>query len=235
MIPVRPANRHIADKGSALVQGFVVKRAVLCLGIVGTLVTCAVGVNMAHTRGVFWSRVNVVFLLPRSTLNPNVLQASADSLITLAGAVGKMVSDPESSIKVVSDSVTLPGEGIKHGYTVRLPNSGGQWANNYTEPLLDVQAVGTTAAEVQSTMTSVVQSIDARLSEMQQAARVDEFNLVTTRLSPPTPPLYFVRGSRVRAVAATLLLGFGMTVATVVTLSRVLRRRRYQLRPPPSL
>lgn len=179
-----------------------------------------------RTHGVYFSRVNVVFLLPQSGSHPNVLQANNSGLITLAGAVGKTVSDPATSVQVVSDSVTLPGEGITHGYAVRLPNSGGQWAANFDQPVLDIQAVGTTIDEVSTTVNTVVARIRAELSSMQSAAHVNKFNLVTTRLSPPAPPLYLITGSKIRGLAITLLLGSGLTAAATLSVARAVRRRR---------
>jgi hypothetical protein len=226
LAPSRPANRGNAQQKPPIVRLITSKYAPWCVALAGVLITCVCALNFGRTHGVYFSRVTVVFLLPHSSKNPNALQAGNDGLVTLAGAVGKRVSDPETSVKVVSDSVTLPGEGISHGYAVRLPNNGGQWAINYDQPVLDVQAVGTSLQEVSGTVNGVLARIRSELSSMQRAEHVNKYNLVSMRPSPQTPPLYFISGSRIRALGATLLLGTGITIAATIGFGRAVRRLR---------
>jgi hypothetical protein len=189
------------------------------------MATLVAGWAVTRVDGVYWSEVRVLFLAPRSAINPNALMTSSDSLISTAGVVGKMV-DPNVE-SVVSDSVTLTGEGTRRGFSVRLPNSGGQWATNFDQPALDVQAVGSTAVEVTSTMRSVLRWIRSALRDIQRHARVSRPNLISLGESPPTVPVYFQRGSRVRALAVTLLLGTGLTVVIAGGTGHVAARRRY--------
>lgn len=164
------------------------------------------------------------FLAPTSSSFPNSLLVSSQSLTITAGAVGKVVGSKPSGAHVVSASVTLVGEGIRHGYSVVLPNSGGQWASNFDQSLLDVQAVGTTAAEVNATMKMVLGRISDALAALQAQWHVSSVNLIRTQLSPSSPQLYYQAGSRIRSFAATLLLGLGVTVAATAAVGRRIRR-----------
>ena len=38
--------------------------------------------------------------------------------------------------------MTLVDQGVYDGAQIRQPNYGGQWSNNFTEPVLEVQASG---------------------------------------------------------------------------------------------
>ena len=181
--------------------------------------------SAVHPEKVYWTSTHVTFLAPFSTANPNTLQVNTDSLVTTAGVVAKLVTQGDVGAQVVSDSVTLADQGIRHGYSVRLPNDGGQWAINYDQPYLDIQAIGTSPPEAATTLRSVVNRIRATLGAVQRAQRVDSWNLISTQLNPEVPPIRLSTGSRARAVLSTLLLGSGLTAAGVVVCAGVIRRR----------
>jgi len=179
--------------------------------LIGLLVSGTVGYRLARRPGVYWSQVTMVLVAPKSTANPNGLSVNSESLIDTAGVIAKMVGSSPSEPAVVSDSVTLVGEGIRHGYGVRLPNSGGQFATNFDRAALDVQAAGTTVAEVSGTLNQVLSTISADLDRLQSDAGVAKVNLIRTQLSPQTAPIYYQTGSKTRALAITLILGCGLS------------------------
>lgn len=179
--------------------------------LVGLLISGMVGLYLAKRPGVYWSEVTVVLIAPKSAANPNGLTVDSESLIDTAGVLAKMVGSSPPGPPVVSDSVTLVGEGIRHGYGVRLPNSGGQFATNFDRAALDVQAAGTTAAEVSGTLNQVLSTISADLDRLQRDAGVAKVNLIRTQLSPQTAPIYYQTGSKTRALAITLVLGGGLS------------------------
>jgi hypothetical protein len=181
-------------------------------------------------RGVYWADVEVGFLPPASSVNPNILAISPSSLVITAGAVQKIVAD--SSIPRVTDATTsLASQGLRHGWSVTLPNTGGQWASNFTDPFLLVQAVGSSPDEVTATVTMLARRINDALLTLERQAHVDKYNMITTQMSPPSgPQLNYQGGSRKRAAVATFVLGLG---ATVVVLGLV--RRRLPSRGPIAL
>ena len=186
----------------------------------GLVLTLSCALFLVHRPGVYWSQVDVQFLLPISSENPNSYQFSSDSLISLAGVIGKSVGVSPAHESPASDEVTLVGQGITSGYSVRLPNQGGQWATNFSEPLLDVQAAGATPDEVQETMQQVIQEIENSLAQRQDAAGVRPNRRVSTKVSPSDIPIYYGGGSDLRVVAATVIVGLGLTTALVVGLDR---------------
>jgi hypothetical protein len=201
---------------------------VVVLGAIATLILAA---QAAQAPGVYFTRLYVVFLPPLSTANPNTFSAADNSnVIAMAGLVGQAVSSRDSA-QPVSDGVTILGEGISHGYLVRQPNDGGQWAVNFDRPELDVQVAGGSPAEVLATLSQVLQKIDNETRSRQEAAGTATKNMITTRLSPSTPDVYLVKGSRLRAGLAALLLGLGLSLAGAWATDRVLLRR--QRRPEP--
>jgi hypothetical protein len=191
-------------------------------GVLATLVAAAAA---AHTKGVYYSREQLRFLAPTGEGNTNTLQLSPRSMVMVAGAVGQMIDDDQGP-RAASQNVTITGMGISNGWSVTLPNTGGQWANNYTNPYLDVQVAGPSATEVATTMRSLVTRINAALARLQRAQHVARVNLIRTQLSSlGSPPIYYQRGSRMRAVLAVLALGFGVTAAGTGAARRSAARR----------
>lgn len=191
------------------------------VAIVGVLVTCAAALHFAQTAPVYWSRSQVVFIAPKSTVNPNGLQITPSGLIAAAGVVARVVDPRGGETRTASDDVTLAGEGVRHGFSVVLPNSGGQWANNYSQGALDVQAVGSSAEETQATVDHVLSEIQASLAHIQDTSRVAQINRIRIQLSPPVAPIYRQTGSRSRALLATMALGFLLSVAACRAVGRV--------------
>lgn len=195
---------------------------VLVAGLLGTMITAAF---LVRRPGVYYSRVSVLFLAPASTRYPNRLLTGSDSLITTAGVVGKMVAAGETNLPVVSDAVTLPSEGVRHGFSVKLPNDGGQWADNFDKAQLDVQAVAGTNVEVAALLGRVIGEINTDLARLQDEAGTLTKNRITTRITPPQPPVYFNTGSKIRTLAGIFLLGIGLSVALASGARRFAVRR----------
>jgi hypothetical protein len=191
---------------------------------VGLLLTVAITYRVVRKPGVYWAQTNVVFLAPVSSLYPNALVTNSDGVISLAGVVGKIVDPDAAAARVVSPTVGLVNQGIRHGWSVTLPNDGGQWADNFDKPLLDVQAVGSTAAEVSGTVNRLISQINLTLSGLQaQVPRVDR---VTTQLSPSQVQVFYDPGRRLRALAASLAVGLSATALAAIYLRRRIARGR---------
>ncbi len=195
------------------------------VAVVGIIVTVASASVAASAPGVYWSMAQVHFVVPKSTENPNGLQVSLHSLAIVAGSVARMV-DGSRSPRVVKPDMSLPSQGILHGYSVQQPNRGGQWSNQFSDPYVTVQAVGSSATEVLQTMRRLIVDVNAALRKLERSADVAAVNMIRTQLSPPTVPLYYQRGSKPRAFLATLALGFGITAAVAALAGRIGAKRR---------
>lgn len=195
------------------------------LAMVLAALTLYGGYWASHRPPVYWSRVTMLFLPPTSAVTPNALLAGSDSLITTAGVVGRIVGGSGSSNGVVSDSVTLPSEGTRHGWTIRLPDTGGQWATNFSDPALDVQAVAGDPAAVTAMVEDVERRVQETLTQLQDDAGVDPVNRISVTANPTRPPIYAVGGSHTRALASTLLLGTVVSTVLVVAYARWLTWR----------
>lgn len=172
--------------------------------------TACLGV-IAKRHGVYVSETRVLFLAPPSAQTPNALVSPSDSLITTAGVVAKMVGASFDSPPVVSDTVTLPGEGVRYGWSAHLPNIGGQWAANFAEPAVVVQAVAGDPGTAQAMASDVVGRVRSALTQLEDASQVLPVNRISLVLNPDVPVVRYVAGSSKRAMASCLMLGAAST------------------------
>jgi hypothetical protein len=197
------------------------------LALIGLVATVAAGLYVQNAGGVYYQQVDVLFIWPQVPENTgNTFQYGTASLIKTAGVVGKIVSDSHSEAQVTADTATLVGEGVRHGYSVRLPNSGGQWALNFERPVLHVETAGTSLEEVEQTTATVLKRINTELAALQKSEGVPAELMVRTQLNPSMPSAEYGSGSKIRALLATQLLGFALTITAVLVGDRWLRRRR---------
>jgi hypothetical protein len=200
------------------------------VAVIGVVCTSVLGALVFTHGGVYWSRNEIVFLAPSSRLYPNSLKTTSEDLIITAGIVAKRINGTHVLPKVASPDVTLVGRGVTDGYWVALPDTGGQWAPNFAEQLLDVQVVGPTEEVVRERQAELVQRIDDELEALQVDAGVEPVNRITTKLVPVTPSVRYVAGDRRRALLMTAVLGAGATLGVMVLLESRRRARRHRPR-----
>jgi hypothetical protein len=192
--------------------------------LIGALLASGFMFHLATLNGLYYEQVNVIFL-PPAQVDTNALQNPTASLIGTAGVISQIVAGPDSGTTPVSQNATLVGTGVKHGYSVRLPNDGGQWANNFTQPVLDVEVVGTSEGEVTATMDKAIALINTELDKRQNGFGVDAKNRIHTRRDPVISAVSHSKGSPIRSLAAALLLCSGLTAAAAVMVDRRRRKR----------
>jgi len=182
--------------------------------VLGIVLTIGAVVVVTSAQPSYLAQVRVV-LLPPATAQPNGLTDTTGSLISLAGVVAESVDDSDVGAEAVSESVTLTGEGRRLGYTVRQPNSGGQWQYRFDEPVLDVQAVGSTGQAARQELDAALRRVDSALADLQDQQGVPLAGRVRTILNPAEPQVTKVGGSETRAVVATVVAGVLVTVSVL--------------------
>lgn len=195
--------------------------------VIGALLVVVGVVLCQRAPAVWWTQVDVVFLGPSSELHPNSLGTSSQSLISTAGVVQLRVQAGRPGAAMSGSSVSLVGEGIRDGASVRLPNAGGQWADNFDRPVLDVQVVGPSRDEVEARAADLVAQIAATLEELQTAAGADAEHRIVVESAPRVPVVSAVTPQPRRAAVAVVALGGILTaVAVAATDAALLARTR---------
>jgi hypothetical protein len=213
-------NRQLRRLRRLLLPGMLPAAVILAV----LVATAGVGWKIDHARAVYYSQVYVIFSMPAPGVDAGPARDFSPGLIDAAGVVGLM-TDARSGAAPVSDGVTIVSQGIRDGFSVRLPNDGGQWSNVFDRPELDVQVAGASPDEVTAKMKSVLAGIYAGLARDQQAMGVNAANRITTQLSPPSIDVYRASGSRIRALSATLFLGLCLAFSLARLVQRLSPKR----------
>lgn len=185
------------------------------LVLVGALCTSLAAAYAVTHEGVYFSRVEVVFLAPSSELYPNSLMTTTSDVVITAGVVANLINGTRPDPKMATPSATIVGRGVVDGQSVRLIDTGGQWAPEFSRQVLDVQVVGASVEDVRSRILGLVDEIVAVLTRLQEEAGVVESDIITTEAIAATPPVSYMPGARKRAVGMILLLGAVVTLAAV--------------------
>jgi hypothetical protein len=192
--------------------------------VLGLFATCVLGWHAKNAPDVYFGQVNVMFLAPQKqqadVLPINGLQQADSNLIATAGVIGKVVNDNLPQAHTASSTATLLGQGVTKGYSVLLPDGGGQWDHSFTQAELNVQATGPTSQYVAQTLRKLVAEINRRLVQRQQAVGASRANMIHTQLSPPVLDIRMETPQPLRALAVAVLLGGSGTLALVLLISR---------------
>jgi hypothetical protein len=171
----------------------------------------------------YYSSVHILFYSPQPSSVP--ILSTNDQAIPLAGIIQLSIAGTQSEAPTSSASVTLQGEGVYNGFSVLLPNTGGQWSNQFVRPELDVQVTGHNPAAVRRRMAAVVALIDSQTKTRQQDFGVTAQHMISTTQSPSVIDVYEANGSRIRELLAVFVLGLGLMLALVRVLDRWLLAR----------
>lgn len=185
---------------------------------------------VASRPGVYWAQADVVILAPKSARYPNVIEQTSQSLISMAGLIERDVNKGIVPPATSTSSVTLAGEGVRDGHAIKLPNDGGQWANNFDRPVLDIQVVGPDPVAVKQKLSSLVDVVTQELKDRQDEQAVPLGARITASSAPAVPAVFYLSGSHTKALGVTLILGGGLIAMSTVGADRFLnsrsRRRR---------
>ena len=109
--------------------------------LVGVLCTGLAVFAGLSDKGVYYTRTQIVFLAPSSTYYPNSLATQSEDIVDTAGVVAKKVTGPVPVTKYASADVTLVGIGIRDGWSLVVPDTGGQWGTNFQSQILNLEIV----------------------------------------------------------------------------------------------
>ncbi|MBB5642778.1 hypothetical protein [Cryobacterium roopkundense] len=180
----------------------------------------------AGAGGVYWTRVDVIFLEPSSSANPNALRAgTGGNLVAFAALVERQVNGNLDTPRFSNVESTLYGAGVRQGSRVSLANTGGQWADAFTRPVLSVEVVDSSETAVRSTLGLVLAHIDRISAEQQADAGVPQSSQITTLASPQQAVISRAEGKGTRAGLAVLVLGLALAGAVTAGADRFLTRR----------
>jgi len=191
---------------------------VLAVLIITGLATVAAG----RVEGVYSTQLDIVFVASGKS---NSLQISADSLVPFAAVIERRFNG-NSEAAALAGETTLYGQGVRSGWSVTLPNTGGQWQTNFNRPALSIEVVDSTPERVRA----VANNLSARIRGLTLSEQVEQgvsaVNRVTTLESPATPAVTYIEGRSSRAKIGIIALGVGFALLAAVMIDRLLTRTR---------
>lgn len=170
-------------------------------------------------------RVRIILLTP-TVVPGNALASTTTSLIAMTGVVARVANGPRDAANTVSADLSLTSLGVSEGWSIRQPSAGGQWEPRFEDPVLEVQSSGPTAEAADATMAKALDHVETALTQLQDAQRVPAELRIRTELSPASPVYTVQHGSRVRAVAMTMVVGLLVTGYAAMQAEAISRRRR---------
>lgn len=185
--------------------------------LAGAALTTVAVILVLSTAPLYYGQLRVVILPPTSAL-VNGYAETDESLVNLAGVVARSIQGSGGEAQPVSEGITLVGQGVRDGFSVRQPNAGGQWQYRFDEPVLEVQAVGSSPDAVRAHVQQGVDAVKSTLDALQTAQGVGDESRVRTQLNPDETQIFEQRGNRVRALAATAIAGLAATLGVLAML-----------------
>ena len=193
---------------------------------IGAILTLAAMYVTMHQPGVYWTQMTVVLLAPTEDYFPNKIQDPHYALAPMAGVIVKEWNQNYDPTLTASGDTTLYGEGKSDDVQVRMPNQGSQWKPLYLTPNIDVQVVGNNPELVENRAIQAGDELAAILDSQQDNLGINNRYRITSVASPEVPTVYYVTGSRPRALLATALVGALSTFFLTFWFDRFLTRRR---------
>lgn len=199
------------------------RRLVVALGV---LLTLLVAWRVWVQPGVFSTTVDVYLVPPDGQNVSRQVGDYSAGLVAMAGLVETRVNARSTVIEPTSPDVSITSMGIYDGSTVVLPNTGSQFVLIFDSPKLRVRASGATSEAAADRLEQAVGRVRTELASVQDDESVPQSARVTAEIVPEQPGVAYNAGLPDRAVATTVGLGLGLTVALAVLVDRVLARRR---------
>ncbi|GAA2200405.1 hypothetical protein [Sinomonas flava] len=198
--------------------------------LAGILLTWVGCVATAPGQHVYSARASVVFLWPGSGPVSPTDDTAVPALVNFAAMVRLAVPAISSgSTDGGAFGGSLVGSEVRQGYTLILPNSGGQWSQSYNQPMLAIEAVDLTPEAAERQLTSIMRQIDQATSELQARLNIPMPERVTTTAGTANIDLVdggVNSGTRLRGVAALAGLGSFLTIVATVVGDHALTRFR---------
>lgn len=173
---------------------------------------------MRSSEPVFWTEADVTFLAPEREPAYWISGGSAMTLTEFADMVKRRVNQDAPSVDLTLTRGTLYGAGVHQGFSVTLPANGGQWNKTFSQPVLKVQVVDTSAERVNQVLADVLDRITDASVQLQNEASV-KADLISTQTTPSQAEVIFGGGTPVtRMKGSVVWAGLSLALTSVVTL-----------------
>lgn len=185
--------------------------------------TATVAWQVYERPGVYWASTKVVLTAPGEAGDDFV--SGTNRAVELAGVVDASINEGRSLDRLTSPDVSIIDQQIYDGWVVSQPNHGGQWADDYREATLLVQASGPTEQVVEDRLSLLVEDIRTTLVQLQDQVGAAESARVIATVTPAETPVAFANGRTKMATLGAAAIGCVLAVGVTRGVDQVLQRR----------
>ena len=189
------------------------------LVVAGAVLTAGL-ILVAQPQRVFWVSQVVTVVPPVQEAQPKRLDAPSSDPIPMAEILAMLINGDQRAVCSRNSAVTLYGEGFFDSSSARVRESGSQWVSSVTYPDIQVESTGATEAEAIERQATELARIAKALDDFQSQTNVPTSSRMTLVVTPESPPVLEVSGSRSRSAAAFLAVGVFLTVFAVYLVER---------------
>ena len=173
--------------------------------------------------GAYWASTKVVLTAPGEAGDDFV--SGTNRAVLLAGVIDASINEGRSLDRLTSPDVSIIDQQIYDGWVVSQPNYGGQWADDYREATLLVQASGPTERDVESRLSVLVGEIRTTLIGLQDEVGAPEAARVVATVTPADTQTYYAVGRNKIAAVGVAAIGCVIALGVTHALDRVRQRR----------
>lgn len=172
--------------------------------LAGLAATVAAVLLAAGPNTVYYSRTTVN-ILQANPHNDRIVGFFDPNQIAVAHIVATRVNNGARTPLASNPDVDLAAMGILQGTHAQVRNVGGQWLSNVTEPVVELQAVGSSPEQVRAQMDQAVASVGSQLTSLENELKVARADRLQLQVNP-TDPVVTQQVSRFSRAA----LGYGL-------------------------
>jgi len=170
-----------------------------------------------RSAGVYATDARLEFLPPGGLQVTAQQDGDLSPVTSFAASIVTQFDDGRVLEPFATTSAPLYGVGVRQGVQVALENSGNQWVDSFSTPLVEIQVVGPTAQWVGATTQQIVAQLTAMSDEAQAADGVPADARITAELQPLTGTVeQIMPGTRDKLTAAAAILAAGFIVGTAL-------------------
>ena len=157
--------------------------------IVAAVILCMFPVfyYASASTGVYYSRTQLLFLPPPNKVGGNALQSEAVTTVMYAAILERRFNGNDGAQPLKTTDAPLYATGLRTGYSVFLPNSGGQWRMSFKDPEIVIEVVAEDKDSVIREMNRIAGQLQREASDQQESIGVFPEAFITTELSPQQP------------------------------------------------
>lgn len=214
-------------------RGAVLRRWPAALVILALMVPIIIAAG--QSKGVYWSRVDVVFLPPAGAAAGNPLRSDSQDVVQFAAVIQRRAITKSAEPDIELNGASLFAAGIREGYRVYQPNAGSQWQRSFKRAVVSIEVVSEDEATATQRAMQLADSITLSAGQEQRALGVIPTARISTELSPSVPTTSYHGTNRPAAVGALTVLALALASGAALMTGKAKLKARNKPRGKKSL